>query len=1236
MNCSQKHHIPYRKVFTYVIAIISVIAHCPLLLSQGVRHSTLGKDFIVSFLPNFHNNVSDPLRRPNDSLIVFCSGVPGTNIEFLYRNRAGARSVTQLTMPESGVCSLAVSWVNYEARGFNNSGLNFTTGDNGRVIQPYFRIKADAEIAAYAHNQAVTTSDATLLYPTHALGKNYMILSYPSDGKSAVNQTTDQLEMTLSSTPSEAIITANENDTKITVKTENDLVNQFDVSGQYAREFSFTLQEGESVLLQTLIQLGNLRADISGTTIESDKPVAVFAGHQRTQAPLLSNYNGMSRDHLFEQLPPLEQWGYEFLLLGFPKDYVRFITYDAYRVIASEDMTTIYEGSRQIALLKKGQVYEGRIAEPLHLRADKPVLVAQIRASSQNSQTNNGSGDPFMIYVPPKDLYLHNYTFCAIQGYGTEEEADEMVYGDHYITIIIPTIGIASLRLDNTEISASNFKQFPVFNLGKTCLSYSYTTLFVRQGTHKIFSDYPFALFSFGYGTANSYGYIAGVGTGTPSAPVVPLAVSNDTIICQGSSVQLFARGGGAKYRWFPDTNISCTDCDNPVVTPDNSIIYYVSTTDSNNCTYIDSVNVIVSKATALVSNDTTICLGSSAQLFAKGGVKYEWRVHPTLSCVTCPNPIAKPVKDTTTYYVRIYNEQNCSIVDSVTISTSPTTVKIKGNNEACVGDSIRLYAEGALEYEWFTQDSVLCKNCTDIIIYPKAITRIYVKGSFRAECYGIDSLDIIGREIEVKTINDTVICLGSSVQLTTKSTAKKYKWEPSLFLSCDTCQSPIVTPLFPIQYTVSVTDGICFGFDTVNINTADVNVRISAEDTILCLGSTTSIRANSSNNVIYNWHPKTNTYCDTCSEILVSPKQTTTYICTVQSKENCIAHDTITVYVRTCISKNNIQFPDILTCDTATRIFTLVNDNPKQEKRLVSIQSLDNNSPFSLLSPKDMKFEQRYNEQTDLVFQFSPQNMGNFENTFVIESDDNEVIELTLTGKGLQTFINQQHSDTNDIIPGHTVLVPIRFVSKDWYIIPSKEYHVKAQYNSRHFNFSGEIINPSSLPLEFTIPIIERAQKTTTITFTIKSPNPFERDITPCVLPFTQLLHDNKKSEMFVSILSDSPQCVFVDTMRFSTTVFACFTDGRLVSTSSTPYSFTTEQHEDHHIVHCSIGLSGHTVIHCHSLTGEKLGTLFDSYTPEGQLSITIPHNHFSNGLYYITIHSGIYNKTIPLYIQH
>ncbi len=60
------------------------------------------------------------------------------------------------------------------------------------------------------------------------------------------------------------------------------------------------------------------------------------------------------------------------------------------------------------------------------------------------------------------------------------------------------------------------------------------------------------------------------------------IVTNNDTSICPGSSIQLYASGGGT-YSWFPSTNLSCTNCQNPIAIPEEDIIYCV-TVNYNGC----------------------------------------------------------------------------------------------------------------------------------------------------------------------------------------------------------------------------------------------------------------------------------------------------------------------------------------------------------------------------------------------------------------------------------------------------------------------------------------------------------------------------------------------------------------------------------------------------------------------------------------------------------------------------
>jgi gliding motility-associated-like protein len=59
--------------------------------------------------------------------------------------------------------------------------------------------------------------------------------------------------------------------------------------------------------------------------------------------------------------------------------------------------------------------------------------------------------------------------------------------------------------------------------------------------------------------------------------------------------------------------------------------------------------------------------LGGSVQLSVNGAINYTWTNGATLSCVSCPNPIANPIA-TTTYAITGTNTNGCSDTASVTV----------------------------------------------------------------------------------------------------------------------------------------------------------------------------------------------------------------------------------------------------------------------------------------------------------------------------------------------------------------------------------------------------------------------------------------------------------------------------------------------------------------------------------------------------------------------------------------
>ena len=83
----------------------------------------------------------------------------------------------------------------------------------------------------------------------------------------------------------------------------------------------------------------------------------------------------------------------------------------------------------------------------------------------------------------------------------------------------------------------------------------------------------------------------------------------------------------------------------------------------------IDSIIVSVnSLPLTTISNDTSILLGSSANLNVTGGILYSWLPVAGLSCNNCPDPIASP-QSTTSYSVIISDANGCSVTEDVIIS---------------------------------------------------------------------------------------------------------------------------------------------------------------------------------------------------------------------------------------------------------------------------------------------------------------------------------------------------------------------------------------------------------------------------------------------------------------------------------------------------------------------------------------------------------------------------------------
>jgi hypothetical protein len=461
-----------------------VLIQTNIILSQiENNYDSKGTDFWLTFLPNFHQN-------PNtDSLYIFITSSEPTSGTIEYRNRTGNSFIQPFTISDpTQIYVFKLKDSNFELLGFNEGGIIRSSNQGESIALNSFHITSEKEITVYALNQAHYTSDAFMILPTDVLDKRYFILSYNSDGDG------NAFGIYESSTPSQFAIVATEDSTSVTI---------YPSAETYVNGYStqtINMNRGDVYLVQARIRPNQLRADLTGTEIISSKPIAVFSGHQRATVPVTLNVGSPSRDILVEQLPPVSTWGKNAIIVPLAKSRNENpYGNNLFRVLAAEDQTEVYIDGVRVTTLNSGGYYEGILNKAMFITASKPILVGVFK-KTVGASGDTRVGDPFFLVMPPIEQYMNNYRVINVQIY---EGNVWPVYLEQYISIIIPKSHWQSFRLDGSPLLPGN-----IVNINS--VDYVYAIISVTDGVHYAEADTTFGIIIYGYGNANSYGYIGG------------------------------------------------------------------------------------------------------------------------------------------------------------------------------------------------------------------------------------------------------------------------------------------------------------------------------------------------------------------------------------------------------------------------------------------------------------------------------------------------------------------------------------------------------------------------------------------------------------------------------------------------------------------------------------------------------------------------------------------------------
>ncbi len=483
------------------IALLFVVAF--VLLSPTVLFSQFidnrGTDFWLTYLPNFHIYKYQPadIYKYSDSIYIFIVAKQPTNGTIEYYDINSNRYLRTFSIADpNAIFTFKMPFNDFELLGFNDMASNDWHQNQDEIVSKMsFHITTDAPVTVYAHSQGNKSSDAFLLLPKPALGTEYYVMSYNSDGR--FNSPSGR-------TPSQFGIVATEDNTIVTIEPSAPTY----ANGRNIQ--TITLNKGEVYLVQALIDNVNQTGDLTGTHIVSTKPIAVFGGHQRAALPLEAFYDVIppssnpSRDFLCEQLPPVQAWGKNAFVVPFPQP--KFVdTNDVYRILIAFDGTEVFINGKSRGIFNKGEFIQDTLKKtPKTITASAPILVAAFKSTS-NFAGSSYLGDPFMMIIPPKEQFIDSCKIINIQAYELQPDLRfKKVYEQHYITLVVPVSAITSVTLDGSPIAPSLFSPIPNS-------SYYYTTISIQEGQHSINAKDKIGVYAYGYGPANSYGYIGGM-----------------------------------------------------------------------------------------------------------------------------------------------------------------------------------------------------------------------------------------------------------------------------------------------------------------------------------------------------------------------------------------------------------------------------------------------------------------------------------------------------------------------------------------------------------------------------------------------------------------------------------------------------------------------------------------------------------------------------------------------------
>jgi gliding motility-associated-like protein len=312
--------------------------------------------------------------------------------------------------------------------------------------------------------------------------------------------------------------------------------------------------------------------------------------------------------------------------------------------------------------------------------------------------------------------------------------------------------------------------------------------------------------------------------------PLPLTAAGPDVRICEGNSIKI---GGtptgppGSQYSWSPGGSLNNSSAANPIASPTETKMYFVTVTSSQGCkdsarmkVTVDSLPVI-----KLVEPLLPICFGDSGVIKVTNNYEsYLWTPNSKILSIDQDSAVVYPEVNKT-YTVSVVNKRGCKATTSFEVIVLPLpTIEVTDDFDLCEKDSMQLEATGGAIYEWSDGLTLADSMSRITMAYPTTTTDYRVTVTDTNNCHSVAGvratvfprpLADAGNDIENCEID--VVTLGGAP--TGPSDAVFY-WSPQVGLDDPFSPNPVVLNPELTTYRVEVQDrNGCLSIDSVQVN---------------------------------------------------------------------------------------------------------------------------------------------------------------------------------------------------------------------------------------------------------------------------------------------------------------------------------------------------------------------------------------------------------------------------------